>query len=196
MPPTERAATADLDLPDLSWLERRLSAEGQRTAHDPSLPDLAWRSYSGWAMLPSFGLCILLSVLLLSGDWLISELRSTYRAAGPLVLTLIAAIWVFQLIRWTYRRITYTYRLTPRTLFVDRGFLYAPEPPVDLGTVTEVQWGRNAIQRLVGVGWVRLIREKGEPITLTGLWHPARFAADLQGLARQIREGPNKGGRA
>src|SRR5215470_6571479 len=92
---------------------------------DPSQPDLAWRGYSGWAMLPSFLVCLLLSAVLLMSSWFFDEAKGIVHQIGSLtVFALAVAIWIVQLFRWFYRGACYVYRLTPHSLFVDRGFLY------------------------------------------------------------------------
>ena len=46
---------------------------------DPSQRDLAWRGYSGWAMLPSFFVCIALSVVVLTSGWFFDDIRGILR---------------------------------------------------------------------------------------------------------------------
>src|SRR5436305_1967938 len=99
-----------------------------RMSPDPSQPDLAWRSYSTAAMLPSFVLCGAASAILLMGHWFFDEARGVVQQIGSLTLFALAlAIWIVQLFRWLYRGTTYMYRLTPLAVFVDRGFLYDAE---------------------------------------------------------------------
>jgi membrane protein YdbS with pleckstrin-like domain len=148
---------------------------------DPSHRDLAWRGYSGWAMLPSFTVCVLLSLALLTGSWFFEDMRGIGQEVGMLIFfAATMVIWVAQLFRWLYRGATYIYRLTPASLFVDRGFLYRPEAAVELGDITSVHWGSNALNRFFGVGWVVLSFATREPVTLTGILRPAAFAEEIQ----------------
>ncbi len=100
---------------------------------DPSQPDLAWRGYSGWAMLPSFLVCVALTAFLQLGNLPSEDARGMLERIGWWgVFALTLAVWAVQLFRWFYRGATYTYRLTPERLYGDRGFLYPPEPAVEL----------------------------------------------------------------
>ena len=158
------------------------------TSTDPSFRDLAWRGYSGWAMLPSFLFCGLLSLLLLTGSWFFEEMRGFGREVGSLIFFMVtAAIWLGQMLRWLYRGATYVYRLTPKFLFLDRGFLYGPIVAVDLAKVTAIQWGSNALSRLFGVGWVVVTVEGREPERLTGILRPAAFAEEIDEAVRKTK---------
>jgi hypothetical protein len=157
-------------------------------APDPSQPDLAWRGYSGWAMLPGFIVCGFMSACLLMSSWFFDEARGVEQKIGSLtVFGLAWAVWIFQLFRWLYRGASYVYRLTPKFLFVDRGFLYNPEPPVDLAKEVNVKWGADWLGRFIGVGWVALAAEGREELTLTGVRRPAAFAEEIEAAAKKIK---------
>ena len=148
---------------------------------DPSEPDLAWRGYSGWTLLPSSVVCIALSVLLLTGSWFFDDIRRIGREFGSLIyFQLTVAIWIVQLSRLFYRGSMYVYRLTPRFLFIDRGFLYNPDPRVDLTKVAHVISGGNMLNRLVGVGWVEIVAMGGAAVKLTGITRPAEFVKEIE----------------
>ena len=158
------------------------------TRTDPSLPDLAWRGYSGWAMLPSFAVCVLLSLLLLTGSWYIEQMRVISQEVGSLIFfAATAAIWLGQLLRWLYRGATHVYRLTPALLFLDRGFLYDPEPAIDLTNVTGVRWGSSALGQFFGVGWVEVAATAMKPETLTGILRPAAFAEEIEAAIKKAK---------
>lgn len=158
------------------------------SASDPAQPDLAWRGYSGWAMLPSFGVCILLSAVLLAGGYVFEDIRGVGREVGWWVLfELTLAIWIVQLLRWLYRGASYVYRLTPSHLYLDRGLLYRPVPPIDLTTVVRIVWGTDLFGRFLGVGWVRVEIEARGAQTLTGLLRPAAFAEEIEAAMRKAK---------
>jgi hypothetical protein len=155
---------------------------------DPSQPDLSWRGFSGWAMLPSFALCIVLSAVLLTGGWYIDEMRGLGERFGWWVFFQITvAIWIVQLLRWLYRGASYVYRLTPKFLYVDRGFLYSPIPAIDLAKVMKVSWGSGFFGRVLGVGWVVVEAAEREPIALTGLLRPAAFAEEIEAVVAKAK---------
>ncbi len=155
---------------------------------DPSQPDLAWRGYSGLAMLPSFVVCGILSAFLLMSSWFFDEARGVVQQIGSLaVFGLTWAIWIAQLFRWFYRGSTYIYRLTPKCLFIDRGFLYDREPPVDLASVTGVKWGADLFGRFFGIGWVAVFVADRDEVTLTGVRRPAAFAEMIEASAKKVQ---------
>lgn len=154
---------------------------------DPSQPDLAWRSYSGWTMIPSFLLCIGLTVVLLMSRWFFDEARSLVEQFSLLGLFGVTwAIWLVQLFRWFYRGSTYVYRLTPQFIFIDRGFLYMPEPPIPLAEVTKVEWGTDLFGRYTGIGWVSVYISNREIETMTGILRPAAFAEEIEAIIKKV----------
>ena len=155
---------------------------------DPSQPDLAWRGYSGWAMLPGFVICGVLTAFLLMSSYILDDVRGIVQKIGYLAVFAVAgAIWIFQLFRWLYRGAAYVYRLTPKFLFVDRGFLYNPEPAVDLAKVVKVKWGADWLGRFFGVGWVAVGAEGRDELTLTGLRRPAAFAEEIEAAVKKTK---------
>jgi uncharacterized membrane protein YdbT with pleckstrin-like domain len=148
---------------------------------DPSQSDLAWRGYSGWAMLPSFMVCFLLSVVLLTSGWFFDDIRGIGQEVGSWIFFQITGIiWIFQLVRWVYRGASYNYRLTPNFLYVDRGFLYNPVPAIPLCDVKSVTWTAGFVGRLLGVGSVIVEVQVRGPVTLTGVLRPAAFAEEIE----------------
>jgi hypothetical protein len=148
---------------------------------DPAEPDLAWKGYSSAALLPSFLVCVVATLLLLTGGWFFEDIRGLGQEVGSLVFFgLTAVIWIVQALRSLYLGATYVYRLTPRHLFIDRGFLNRPVPPVELASVAEVVWGHGWLGGFIDVGWVLVRRGDGAEEWLTGIKHPAAFAAQVR----------------
>ena len=157
-------------------------------AADEAEPDLAWKGYSSAAMLPSFLVCLLLSALLLTGGWFFEEVRGLGEEEGSFIFfAATVAVWVVQAVRWLYRGASYVYRLTPRHVFLDWGFLYYPVPPVPLGQVVAVTWGYAFWGRPFRVGWVRLRVEGGREECLVGIKRPRAFAELIEKHVRQAR---------
>jgi hypothetical protein len=155
---------------------------------DPSQPDLAWRGYSGLAMLPSFVVCGALSALLLMSGWLFDDARGIVERIGYLaVVGTTGAVWIAQLFRWLYRGSTYIYRLTPWHLFIDHGFLYDRQPAVDLAGVTQVRWGADLFGRFFGTGWVAIgVADRAE-LKLGGVRRPAAFAELIDASVKKVQ---------
>jgi membrane protein YdbS with pleckstrin-like domain len=155
---------------------------------DPAQTDLSWRGYSGWAMLPSIIVCGAMSITLLTGSWFSDEMRLFGQEAGRFIFFAITfAIWAGLLLPWFYRGATYIYRLTPQYLFLDRGFLYGPQPPIELAKVARVDWGSNALCRFFGVGRVVVGIDDAVPITLPGIWRPAAFAEEIEAAVNKLK---------
>ena len=92
-------------------------------AVDPAEQDIAWCPYSGKAMLPSFIVCGVLSIALLTSGWFFEDIRGIGQDYGSLIFFQITiAIWLVQGCRWLYRGSTYVYRLTNKHLYIDVGF--------------------------------------------------------------------------
>lgn len=155
---------------------------------DPAEPELAWRGYSGWAMLPSFTVCLLASIVLLTARWFVEEVSNLSDRVGTLVFfgaTLL--IWIVQILRWMYRGASYVYRLTPKHLFIDRGVFDCPHPPIDLTKVIKVEAGSNFLTSFFSAGWVHLTIEGREPVCLSGLLYPDLFAQEIEGAVNKAR---------
>ena len=153
----------------------------QTDATDPAEPDLYWAGHSGWAMLPGVVVGIVLSAVVMFG----------LTSAGDLVdldpkTTAVIRFWVVLLgwliagMVWTYRSASFVYRLTPRHLFVDYGMRYPPVPPIDLRDVTNVESRAWALRRLFGVGAVFVHVTNRQPLKLTGIFDPKRFATAIR----------------
>ncbi len=166
----------------------RLQIMNEIAYADPAQPELAWRNYSGWAMLPSFVGCGFLSAALLMSRWFFDEARGIEDKIGSWALFAATwSIWLVQLFRWLYRGSCYVYRLTPTAIYIDRGFLYNPQPPLLLANVLEAKWGANILGRFFGVGWVVVFLQDGGVYTLTGVLRPAALAEEIQAAASRMK---------
>ena len=131
---------------------------------------------------------LLTVVFLLAGAWVDNAYKSEREIWSWLFVCATAVLWLVLVLRWAYRGGMYIYRLTPRHLFVDRGFLYGPEPPVVLSRVTAVEWGAGWLGAMVGVGWIAIWEEgRTVPVVLKGIVRPAEFAERVQVQATQAR---------
>jgi membrane protein YdbS with pleckstrin-like domain len=161
-----------------------LSIGGLMTAGDPSADpsqrDLAWVGYHPRAAAPVIFLAALLNVMVLSGRWCLVGLSELADSVGALAVFALAwAVWPGLLAVFLYRTVTYTYRLTDRTVLVDFGFFSPRIEPIALSEVSSVAVGGGSLSRWLGVGWVEL-RTKGQTLRMSGVRHPEAFAERIR----------------
>jgi hypothetical protein len=148
--------------------------------------DVWWGAYTGRAMLPSFLLCIVFSLLLTGAAVFLglSEGRPSMPARYA-AYALTGAIWCLQLLRWAYRMGVWSYRLTTRRLFREWSFWRAPNEAIDLCHITQVVVERTAWDRWTGVGRLRII-SPDRTWNLEGILQPEHVAATIQVLRDQV----------
>jgi hypothetical protein len=134
--------------------------------------DICWASYSGWTMLPSFLVCFLVT----SGiAWF--GFTVTRPMAQTVILGASGIVWLVQLARWAHRFFSFSYRLTNRRLFIDRGFVFPDRLQVMLGGIDRTAADQNRFEKWIGVGKVRLrLRDRRhETLVLAGVREPLTF---------------------
>ncbi len=134
-----------------------------------------WGSYSGWTMAPSFLVCCCATILVL---WL-AELLLPRGFVQLAVFGIGGAIWLFQLVRWGYRVVSYNYRLTNRRLYCDTGFFHQDRRRVDLNSIADVRVRRTLHEGLVGVGRIEItFQDSSQPaLLLEGVRNPSEVAS-------------------
>jgi len=144
--------------------------------------DVAWRGYAGWAMIPGFVVCAVVTLALLGLDWWLDpdDTRFSNWLLGPLLL----GVWLVQGLRWLYRTVTYTYRVTNRHLYIDFGSMNLPVPRVAWAAVRGVRVDRGVIERRLGVGSVCVDLTDGRVVEMPGVWQPNEFANFLRTMAK------------
>jgi hypothetical protein len=156
-----------------------------QSPHRAEEVDLWWGSYAGRAMLPSFAVCAVLTVLILWGA------RSWVPARGWQQLTffgLAGAVWAVQLTRWGRRFFTWNYRLTTSRLYVDRGVWPLKAQRFDLSTVARVEVNGSPLAKRLGIGdvWV-WFDDATPPVVLEALVAPRRAAETIREAVRKTR---------
>jgi hypothetical protein len=120
--------------------------------------DVWWGGYSGWAMLPSFLVCGLLTLAALSGAYLLWSDYGQHPAVVRFEFYVVAGLlWLVQLLRWAHPVVGLTYRLTTRRLFCGEGFLYPRLAPVELADIGAVLVEQTSVERWLGIGRVRVV---------------------------------------
>jgi hypothetical protein len=155
---------------------------------DRALLDRAWRGYDPRAAFPAVAAAAVASAVLLYGRWALPDLSDFAERAGALaVYAMVLAVWPGLLGLLLYRAVTYTYRLTDRAVLIDRGPLNRPELPVWLAELAGVEVVAGWLGRQLGVGWVVLRESGGRVIVLTGVRHPAEFAAAVRDAVARLK---------
>jgi hypothetical protein len=163
--------------PDDTHPEVEVPARARTAAPDAADVDVWWGGYWGWALLPSWLVCLAVAGVLGVSTWIL--FRNT--GYGQVVtLTASGGILLVQLLRWAMRFFGRTYRLTNRRLFVERGIFRPAFLLVDLVQLTRVEVRADWLDRLVRVGHIELHfeNERLAPVVLEGV-HDAEHAARL-----------------
>jgi hypothetical protein len=169
------------------------AADGEAPARPPDEVELWWGAFSGWAMTPSFVVCLILSGLLAWAAWYWLP-RDWVKVT---VLGGASAIWLVQLWRWAVRALGYNYRLTTRRLWATRGIRWMATSALELSRVAGVRVERTWLERRLGVGRINVTPEGGDrPLVLQGILHPREAAEVIQAAVQAARaektDGPGR----
>jgi membrane protein YdbS with pleckstrin-like domain len=151
-----------------------------KRADDPAQRDLAWVGYDPRAMAPAIALAVTVTALVLWGRWALEDLSAfADRVGGLAVFALAWAVWPGLFAVFLYRTVSYTYRLTDRSVLVDFGFLARPVSPILFVEVVGVAAGGGWLTRWLGVGWVE-VRTADRSVRMTGVRKPVLFAEKIR----------------
>lgn len=149
--------------------------------------DVWWGGYSGWAMLPSFVICALLTLAAVSGGYLLwTDYGQRPAVVRDEFYVVTGLLWLVQLLRWTHPVVGITYRLTTRRLFCGEGFLYPRRPHVELTEIGAVLVEQTAVERWLGIGRLRVVASRA--ILLPGVRDPHRIAAIIGHCAERAQK--------
>jgi hypothetical protein len=151
--------------------------------------DVWWGSYAGRTMLPSFLLCLIVTVLFLALDWNLEIRNLRTHLISSAILSLAGAVWLFEGTRWVYRMIAVNYRLTNRRLLYTRGFKVPDTWTIELTQISQVAVLRSPRERLLGVGRIQIHLQDSNlpPLVLEAVLAPERVARTIRRRARQAR---------
>jgi hypothetical protein len=142
--------------------------------------DVWWGAYAGRALVPSFILCGLLTILILGGGLYYGVFHGTFLPRTA-VHGSIGTIWLIQLWRWLYRIVAINYRLTTRRLFIERGFRHPGAPGIELSQIRQVVVSRGILERKLGVGRIHLLLQGSDSLqTLKGVRDPDLVALEIR----------------
>lgn len=147
---------------------------------DPAMTDRAWVGYHPRAMSPVVALAAVASVVVWTGQWYLDDISDlAERLGGWAMFALAWGVWPAVAAVFLYRTVTFTYRLTDRTVLADFGPLCPPVPPIPLPSVTAVVVGGGWLARRLRVGWVE-VRTADRVVRLKGVRNPSLFAMQLR----------------
>jgi hypothetical protein len=156
--------------------------------------DVWWGAYAGRTMLPSFVACGLLALGIAFAAWYVA--RTDPALPFPpryAAYSLIALVWLVQLLRCGYRTVTINYRLTTRRLFWDRGFRN-PSLAVDLSRIKSVTvQPARPFERALGIGRLRIDVADADPLVLDGVHQPEAVAERLRATAAAAHRRASEG---
>ena len=154
---------------------------------DPAQRDLAWLGYHPRAMAPIVALTVVASLIVWTGRWYLDDLSELADRVGSLALFALAwAVWPALAAVFLYRVVTYTYRLTDRSVLADFGFLSRPIASVPLTDVTAVVIGGGWLARKLKVGWVE-VRTADRAVRLPGVRNPQTFALAIREAVAKLK---------
>jgi membrane protein YdbS with pleckstrin-like domain len=156
--------------------------------------DVWWGSYAGRTLLPSFAVCVFLT---LSAIVVAVYLQRRYDL-DPLavrygVYAIAAVLWLGQLARWSYRVLTFSYRLTTRRLLLERSFFNSLRAAIYLRRIARIDVTQRPLERALGVGRIHVIEEsKSVPsLELCGVRRPHAVANVIRKQAKESLSAPS-----
>jgi hypothetical protein len=155
--------------------------------------DLWWGGFTSRAMGPDFVLCGILTAILFVAGWLFRD-APWIEEGRSIAMAVAILLWLGQIGRWIYRTTSTNYRLTTRRLLLDRGFYQPIRREIELARVAQIVVVRNALERLTGVGRIKiLIQEDREPpLFVDGDPAPDNIAMRIREQVQKIRVGDKK----
>jgi len=149
--------------------------------------DVWWGSYAGRAMVPSFVLCVVFTVLL----YFTTRFWVPQRGWLQLTFTALATLlWLGQLVRFARRLFTYNYRMTSRFLYVDRCMRPLIAERIALHCIARVAIRTNWFQRRMGIGdlivWADVPSKT--PMVLLAVPAPQVIAEAIRTAAKKAKD--------
>ena len=163
--------------------------------HDAPKPiqeaDIWWGACASRTLLPSFVLCGLITALaagialFLHFQYELDPLVLRYSVYGVALV-----IWLWQLLRWAHRVLTFSYRLTNHRLLLERSFFNSGRMALELRHVTNVQVMRSSLERRLGIGHVMIDAggHSQSAMAFAGVHDPEQIASQILLAAKQARE--------
>ncbi len=162
-----------------------MNEQDGRDADASQETDVWWGAYSGWSLLPSLCVCIVLTGAIVWGTRTFVERRHVQWTFWALT----SAVWLVQTYRWSWRVFGINYRLTTRRLLIDQGHWRPRRWSIELQNVARVDVQRNLLSPLTGVGQIMVRTLQGEPLLLESIHAPEEVAARLREACQPVQRG-------
>lgn len=140
-------------------------------------------SFSPLAQAVEFLICLLLTLLL-------PVLAFTFLAAYFIwLVTLVGLFWLAAFGRYIYKRISANYKLTSQRFIHERGILNRHTDRVETLDIEDVSYDQNLIDRMLGVGSLKITsKDPSHPdLTIPGVPNVEKVAELLDKARRQER---------
>jgi hypothetical protein len=150
--------------------------------------DVWWGSWSGWMMLPSLVVSVVLTGVIVWWAWTYVDRRFVQLT----IWALAGLVWLVQLGRWSWHWFGHNYRLTTRRLIVWRGHLRRVHLMAFLTELEHVRVEDYIHSRWTGVGRIVVaLQVRGEPrreeVELDGVKNPREVAELIRTLNLRAR---------
>ena len=146
--------------------------------------DIWWGSWSGWTMLPSLVVSVVLTGIIVWWAWTYLDRRFVQLT----IWALAGLVWLVQLWRWCWRWFGCNYRLTSRRLIVWRGHFRRLSLMTPLTRLEHVRVETYSHSHWTQVGRIviALVDGNGE-IELNGIKNPHEVAKLIRATAQRAR---------
>jgi hypothetical protein len=141
--------------------------------------DVWWGSYAGRKMVPGFVLSGLLTAVFFGLAWYFREWHGN--VVRYWVQVAMGGLWTIELAWWVYRLVSAGYRLTTRRLLYYWGLFRPIRLEVDLKDVTQVIVEQKPLDRLLGVGRLRIAtKDKPHALIFEAVTRPLEIANKIE----------------
>lgn len=155
--------------------------------------DVWWGSWSGWTMLPSLLVSVVLTGVIVWWAWTHVDRRFVQLT----VWALAGSVWLVQLARWSWHWFGHNYRLTTRRLIVWRGHLRRVHLMAPLTELEHVRVEEYAHTRWTGVGRIVVALQLGgdprrDEVELEGVRNPHEVVELIRAMSLRARSRPGQ----
>lgn len=164
-----------------------MSDPDRQHAARPQETDVWWGAYSGWTLLPSLLVCVVLTGAIVWGTRSFVERRHVQWTFWAMT----GAVWLVQSYRWSWRVFGVNYRLTTRRLLIDCGHWRSKRWSIELQDLVGVEVKRSFLMAWTGVGHVIVRTTDGARVTLESVHTPRELAARLREAMERCQRGGN-----
>lgn len=163
----------------------REKAQATRSVEDDAEQELWKGGFSPKAMLIYWLAAVVVTIGGIAASLLLKDYPVVWVVAGGLI----AAVWLASFLYLLYERLSVEYQLTSQRLFHRRGILTRVTNRVEVIDIDDVQFTQNIIDRMLGVGTIRVLSSDiSDPkLVMIGIDDVKRIADLIDGVRREER---------